>query len=63
MAQMRNHRESEDLYPPYPIGSRSTQSLGRLVDNLTGDRRHRKKAHLRAAEIERILRQGSATRG
>lgn len=62
MAQARNHRESQDLYPPYPVGSRSTQSLGRVVDNLTGDRRHRRRAQQKAVEIERILRNGSICR-
>lgn len=34
-----------------PIGSRSTQSLGKWIDNLMGDSRHRERARKKVKEL------------
>jgi hypothetical protein len=55
-------RQPQGIYPPFVIGSRSTQSLGRWIDNLLGDKKIRERARRRAEERERRLRNTPASR-
>lgn len=52
---MRAQEQKASLWPPHPVGSRSTQSLGRWIDNLLGDRRFRKRARRKSEQLRRRL--------
>lgn len=52
---MRAQDQKTSLWPPHPVGSRSTQSLGRWLDNLLGDRRFRDRARRKAEQRQRRL--------
>lgn len=52
---MRAQDQKASLWPPYPVGSRSTQSLGRWIDNLLGDRRFRKRAREKSEQLRQRL--------
>ena len=51
-AKIAETRASESSPPPeVPAGSRSTQSLGKWIDNLMGDSRQRERARKKVRDL------------